>query len=380
MACLDRERTPVSQNGLFVSAEAARRAPVATLAIRACRGCGFVFNAAFRALDVPYDAAYENDQTASTVFAAHVDLVASRVLAALGEGEPAVILEVGCGQGSFLERLVTSAPSRVAAAYGFDPAWRGGPTHPRITIVPRLFDAVSAAGIPRASVVVTRHVIEHVADPIGFLSAIGRALPPGSGARLFLETPCVSWILEHRVLQDFFYEHCSYFAARTLQVALRRAGLAPIAVEHLFGGQYLLASARFDGITQPSSEQPPAEGIEQTLRAAASFAEAHREGTERWRRRIEGFQGKLAVWGAGAKGVTFVNTVDPEHAHVDCVIDINPNKQGAFVPVTAHPIVSPDVAHARGVKGIIIMNPNYRGEIEADVASRGLAFEQLVEG
>ena len=47
---------------------------------------------------------------------------------------------------------------------------------------------------------------------------------------------------------------------------------------------------------------------------------------------------------------------------IDCIVDLNPLKQGHFVPGTGHPIVSHHDLLARGVKSAILMNPNYRDE------------------
>ena len=70
----------------------------------------------------------------------------------------------------------------------------------------------------------------------------------------------------------------------------------------------------------------------------------------------------MALWGAGAKGVTVANLLDPHCVLIDCVVDLNPNKQGHFIPGTGHPIVSPSELLGRGVKNAILMNPNYRQE------------------
>ncbi len=48
---------------------------------------------------------------------------------------------------------------------------------------------------------------------------------------------------------------------------------------------------------------------------------------------------------------------------MDAAIDLNPAKQGCFMPVSATPIVSPEAALERGVRSIVVMNPNYLGEI-----------------
>jgi hypothetical protein len=70
----------------------------------------------------------------------------------------------------------------------------------------------------------------------------------------------------------------------------------------------------------------------------------------------------VALWGAGAKGVTFANLIDSERQDLDCIVDLNPEKQGHYVPGTGHPIVSYRDLCERGVTAAILMNPNYRQE------------------
>jgi SAM-dependent methyltransferase len=373
MTCLNRDRSPVSQNGLFTTKEAAQAAAVAPLAIRVCISCGFVFNSAFGA-GVEYDGTYENDQTSSPAFARHVDAIAGCVLSALSGQHAAVALEVGCGQGHFLERLVTLGEPRIRAAFGFDPAWRRRVMRPRISIRAGYFDGAAAQELPPIDVAVSRHVIEHVEEPVAFLASIAAALP--TGALLFLETPCVQWILDGGVIQDFFFEHCSYFTAETLRLALLRGGFREPVVEHVFDGQYLWASARVG--QGPARVEVAREAVDRTLGSARRFAETQNERVRGAREQVTTLLKKVAIWGAGAKGVTFANTIDPEADLVECVIDINTKKQGGFIPVTAHPIVSPIEAMARGVRSIVIMNPNYRQEIEREIATHALGFQQLI--
>lgn len=70
----------------------------------------------------------------------------------------------------------------------------------------------------------------------------------------------------------------------------------------------------------------------------------------------------VALWGAGAKGVTFANLIDQSRELIDCVVDLNPAKQGHYLPGTSHPIVSYEALESRGVSTAILMNPNYRRE------------------
>jgi len=89
--------------------------------------------------------------------------------------------------------------------------------------------------------------------------------------------------------------------------------------------------------------------------------------------------GGVAVWGAGAKGVTFLNLADPDGNNVSWVIDVNPNKQGKFIPGTAHPIVALGAMRDGRAASAIVMNPNYLDESRAMVASEGIDLELVTD-
>ena len=48
---------------------------------------------------------------------------------------------------------------------------------------------------------------------------------------------------------------------------------------------------------------------------------------------------------------------------------MNPKKQGKFVAGTGHAIVPPGELRTRGIRGILVMNPNYLDEIKRTVAT-----------
>lgn len=372
VACIDRDPVPVFQNALYANATKARAATTGRLAIHFCRDCGFGFNAAFEPRLVAYGPNYENDQTLSRVFSAHVDDMAGKVLKALNRKLSPVILEIGCGQGYFLERLAKLSSRPLGAIVGFDPSFRGEVKYP-LKIWPRHFDRAATKDIQGAiDAIISRHVIEHVVDPVAFLKTVHAALPKESGVDLFLETPCVEWILSGCVVQDFFYEHCSYFTADTLAYCLRRAGFVVDLMEHVFSGQYLWAKARPARTVSAAlpDASPQLAMAERLSEQGSAIAQRRREEIGQ----IVSAGGKVAIWGAGAKGATFASIIDPRREIIDCLIDVNPKKQGNFVPITAHPIVAALEGAARGVTTVVIMNPNYRAEIEAMVRSQFLPF------
>lgn len=75
------------------------------------------------------------------------------------------------------------------------------------------------------------------------------------------------------------------------------------------------------------------------------------------------------MWGAGAKGVVYANMIDPDSEFISDIVDINPDKQGGFIPGSGHMIISPDQLPQSGL--LIVMNENYIDEIKKQISSDG---------
>jgi SAM-dependent methyltransferase len=286
--------------------------------------------------------------------------MAARILERLGEAG-GLVVEVGCGQGGFLKRLVGMGSTGRISGVGFDPSFRGnaGPAGADVICYANTFSRATLNLLPtEPDVLLARHVIEHVPDPVGFLRSCVDALPAGRSVSLFLETPSMEWILENIAFFDVFYEHCSYFSKSALIVAASMGGLCVRSVQRVFGGQYYFLEAA-GGHNELPLDTP------NTMTEIERFAAAEMEARQYWRTRIAeaNKQGAVAVWGAAAKGMTFINLLDPDCELVDGIIDVNPRKQGRFAPLTAHPIYSLATALQRGVKTAFLMNPNYLDEV-----------------
>jgi SAM-dependent methyltransferase len=364
---LHRGGVPVHQNMLVPDRAAARAFPKGDLSLRACEACGFVFNAAFDPALTNYRPEYDNTQTCSPAFVEHVDGLV-RSIAVRSDLQWDLVIEVGCGKGDFLRRLVGTVAQ--ARGLGFDPAYVGPEVEfdGRLRFVRAFFDERTAP--PAADVVICRHVIEHVPDPVRFLAAVRAALTTSPGARVFFETPCVEWILRNRVVWDFFYEHCSLFSPASLARAFERAGFTVVGVRHVFGGQYLWLEAR----PISSAAETVSSAAAESPRLAHEYQRVEQQRVVRWSEEVERLRttGRVAVWGAGAKGVTLCNLIDPGGERLAAVVDVNPAKQGHYIAGTGHAIVAPDRLRDLGVRSVLVLNPNYVDEIERDLATRRL--------
>jgi SAM-dependent methyltransferase len=357
---------PVHQNLVFDSREEARAIARGDLSLACCESCGFVFNAAFDESKLAYGHGYDNTQACSPTFMDHMRELADSLVAerSIAEGH---VVEVGCGAGTFL-RLLADLAQPGFSAEGFDPAYQGPESerNGRLRFVSAFFGADTMSR--PAAAVISRHVIEHIPEPVSFLEAMRRAATRGSGghepASVWLETPSVEWILEFGAVWDLFYEHCSYFSPGSIAVACARAGLAVHGVREVFGGQYMWLEAA-------PAAAPRVEPPEGTLGLARAFGERMAQFEEDLKGLVGGDQmgAPTFLWGAGAKGVTVANLIDPDCTTLTAVVDMNPRKQGKWLPGTGHPIVGPEALADTADGRVIVMNANYLPEIRSTIKS-----------
>jgi len=354
-----RRDTPVFQNAVYADAAAARAVARGDLDFRRCQACGFVWNAAFSSERIVYGETYENSQSGSAAFRAHMAGRAAAGRALIAGRSGAAIVDVGCGQGEFLAYLTEAGADEPANLFGFDPAWRGrdgqGPGGARV--YRRLFDETEALDGAPADLIVSRHVIEHIPDPMAFLATLRRCCGPET--RLAIETPDIDWILRTGAFHDFFYEHCSLFSLPALDQALARSGFVATGLERVFDGQYLWAEA----VPVERQATAPADAYQAHWRAVVARAVA---------------AGPVVVWGAGAKGASFTQMFDADASRIDAVVDINPAKQGRHLGGSGHKVVSPEEAGLIAPATVLVMNPVYEKEIGDYVRGKGWRAEIVV--
>src|SRR6185369_355636 len=121
---------------------------------------------------------------------------------------------------------------------GLDPTYEG--SNPRV--VRQYF--TPETGI-RADAMILRHVLEHVQDPIEFLAGLLEA--NGGRGEIYIEVPCLDWIVQRRAWFDIFYEHVNYFRRADFP---RMFGTV-VESGRLFAGQYLYVVADLATLRAP---------------------------------------------------------------------------------------------------------------------------------
>ncbi len=366
---LEFPAVPVNCSELHSTSADARAAATAPLRLVLCPTCGYVCNQAFDPDILTYDATYENALDFSPSFREYLNGLAADLIGR-HDLHGRTVVEVGCGQGSFLEALCAGGDNR---GYGFDPSFRADlDLSASIEIFTSLFDPATAT--VRGDLYCARHVLEHIPEPLEFLEKLRPAVVDGD-ATLYIEVPAGEAVFGGEATFDLGYPHVSYFSAPALAGLLGRAGFVVDRVDRRFGGQYLSVEARAtatDAVPVPAGE-------------IAAFADQARHAAATLDRVLDGARARIddattrgretALWGAGAKAVTFMALVD---RRVDAVVDMNPRKLGSYMPGSGVAIDTPATLASRRPEVVFILNPMYRDEIAEMLAADGVDAEVVV--
>lgn len=371
--------------------------PRGDIALGFCEACGFVSNTAFDPRLTEYSGRYEETQGYSPTFQKFHHDLAERLVARFGlAGKD--ILEIGCGKGEFLLLLCKGGRNR---GVGFDPSYRfdrHAPAPGENVRFVQDFYSEKYARTP-ADFVCCKMTLEHIGPTAEFLGIVRRALGD-SPAIVFFMIPDTTRIMDDCAFEDIYYEHCSYFSPASLAYLFVSQGFHPLGVGSEFDGQYLTITAKTAPVVSGANpgggyrrEGPPGRdwlldvdipgvptgSAKRFASCISSFPSAFERKVGYWRDRMadNASRGrKAAIWGSGSKGVAFLTTLGLGE-EIACAVDINPHRQGYFMPGTGHRIVGPGQLREVRPDQVIVMNPIYREEIGEQLRGLGLEPELL---
>jgi len=373
----ESRQLPVLCNILWPDRDQALSTPRADIRLAFCHHCGLIYNTCFNPEIQQYNNCYENSLHFSPRFRQYAENLAQQLVQShqlYGKD----ILEIGCGQGQFLDLLTRLGNNK---AVGFDPSFdadkSASPLNANVTVIPEAYPKHNC-GLS-ADFICCRHVLEHIAGPLDFLRDLRDTIANRYETIVFFEVPNALYTFRDMGLWDIIYEHCSYFTADSLNNIFLSAGFKPLRLTKQYDGQFLTVTARPNCSGEVFADSPPPiqADIEDCIH---KFGSAHREKINFWHDKLRQLKHKnipTVLWGAGSKGVTFLNTMETSGRLIEYVVDINPRKQGKFIGGTGQQIVSAKFLKSYQPEVIIIMNRIYQSEIEDTLQSLGLDAEIL---
>ncbi|MGF1521524.1 MAG: class I SAM-dependent methyltransferase [Leptolyngbyaceae cyanobacterium] len=357
---------PIYCNLLWSDQQAARNCPKGDIKLAFHADTGLITNVAFDPDQLGYDQDYENSLHYSPRFQAYAQTLAADLVERhrlYGKR----IIEIGCGKGDFLISLCQLGQNQ---GIGFDPSYVPRPEHEsRADQVQFIQDYYSTHYANyQADFICCRHMLEHVPYPTDLLRSVRQALGDRLDTILFFEVPNAAYTFRHLAIWDIIYEHCCYFVEFSLAQAFIRSGFQVERTYTTFNDQFLCLEARpVQESTHIGSSQDERSAIAALKTDLVHFNTQFQTKIHAWEDAIAQLSAKrqrVVVWGAGSKGVTFLNLLQ-NPASVDYVTDINLRKQGKYIAGTGQEIVPPDSLRNYQPDIIIIMNPIYQDEIQS---------------
>jgi C-methyltransferase C-terminal domain/Methyltransferase domain len=361
---------PVYCNHLWRSPEAARNCPKGDIKLAFDKRTGAIVNVAFDPAKLDYNIDYENSLHYSPRFQEYAQSLAND-LVERHRLDGKTIIEVGCGKGDFLVSLCALGNNR---GIGFDPTYVPRPEHQpiadRVTFIQDYYS--ERYQNYQADLIVCRHTLEHIPNPAELLKPLRRAIGDRLETAVFFEVPNGLDTFRRLAIWDIIYEHCCYYIPSSLVQAFASHGFQVQQVYETYEGQFLCLEALPISEEQANIEVPEKE-IETLRSDLDSFTLRFQAKIADWEQNLSQIAAKgqrAVVWGAGSKGVTFLNILKNQSV-IEYIVDLNPRKQGKYLPGTGQKIVPSEFLRQYQPDVVIVMNPIYRDEIGQMLADMG---------
>jgi hypothetical protein len=245
-----------------------------------------------------------------------------------------LIADIGSNDGTFLRLLRETG---YLNTYGVEPALalaelarQSGLRVKSGYFGPDIVNAlISAYGTVRLAT--CRHTLEHVPSPGSFVAAIRDLLAPARGAAL-IEVPDSAVIADWFNFVELWDEHLHYFTGPTLDLLLKRHGLAVKRMStfpHLDTRNLLVQVAVADTPVFATHTKADSDGVAKWR----DFSRKFRQFADRFREHAARLPRPVYLIGASHPQCNFVNYLGIGD-FVDFMIDDDPGKSGKYPPIT----------------------------------------------
>ncbi len=355
-----------------------RMEPFYPLRAYVCDRCFLVQLGEFESPEAIFADDYAYFSSYSTSWLAHSERFTEYVTSRFGLDSSKKVVELASNDGYLLQYFV----ARGIPVLGIEPT-RGTAEAAQLKGVPtlqRFFGAQLAQELrdeARADLLIGNNVLAHVPDLNDFVKGM-KILLADDGV-ITMEFPHLQQLVDHVQFDTIYHEHFSYFSFLTVRAVFARHGLELFDVEELttHGGSLRIFARHAEDSSKPATDRVEALATRELQLGYADLAIYHSfaEQVRATKREVLRFlieakeRGESLVgYGAPAKGNTLLNYCGIGPDLLDYTVDLNPHKQGSYLPGSRIAILAPEQIAETKPDYVFILPWNLRDEIVDQMA------------
>lgn len=349
------------------------------LKVMVCDNCWLVQTEDFVGSSEMFSDDYAYFSSYSSTWLEHASNYVENMTARFNLNSNSMVVEIAANDGYLLQYV----KGKNIPCYGIEPTHSTAKAarEKGIEIIEEFFGEEKAKNLVvqgrQADLTVSNNVLAHVPDINDFVKGFSILLKP-NGVATF-EFPHLLNLVKQNQFDTIYHEHYSYLSLIAVRAILENNGLSIFDVEELptHGGSLRVYAQRTD-----TSQFPINNNVENLLKReeeeglqTLSFYTGFQQQAERIKFELLMFllkaknqKKKVAAYGAAAKGNTMLNYAGIRPDLLPYVIDMNPVKQGKYMPGSRIPIVVEDRLKNEKPDYVLILPWNLSKEITNQLA------------
>ena len=349
------------------------------LKVYTCHNCFLVQVDEYKKSDAIFNSDYVYFSSYSTTWLAHAREYTRKMIERFGYNSNSQVIEIASNDGYLLQYFhqqgvpvlgiePTANTAKVAIEKGVN------------TVVDffgvRLATELKAKKI-QADLLLGNNVLAHVPDIVDFVKGLKIALKPQGVVTM--EFPHLMQLVDNSQFDTIYHEHFSYLSFGTVQKIFAAQGLEMFFVEELptHGGSLRIYAKHIEDTSKPVDAAVTALLQKEAARGmdALAYYDNFQQKALQVKLNLTEFLinqkragKKVAAYGAAAKGNTLLNYCGIKHDLIDFVVDLNPHKQGKYLPASHIPVVKEEALKIAQPDYVIILPWNLKEEITRQLA------------